>query len=115
MPAQRKYPEELRERAVKMVFEVRDRDGKWTVLGILEDLIPGKMQRRSAGKSSLNRTRPAAETCARTIRPQTADSLAVVRRARLRLWRPGQAGPRRAGAWPARGRRVRAQAGRRRR
>jgi transposase len=28
MPAQRKYPEELRERAVKMVFEVRDRDGK---------------------------------------------------------------------------------------
>jgi hypothetical protein len=25
MPAQRKYPEELRERAVKMVFEVRDR------------------------------------------------------------------------------------------
>ena len=28
MPAQRKYPEELRERAVMMVFEVRDRDGK---------------------------------------------------------------------------------------
>ncbi len=28
MPAQRKYPEELRERAVKMVFEVRERDGK---------------------------------------------------------------------------------------
>jgi transposase len=28
MPAQRKYPEELRERAVKMVFEVRDQDGK---------------------------------------------------------------------------------------
>ena len=28
MPAQRKYPEELRERAVKMVFEVREREGK---------------------------------------------------------------------------------------
>jgi transposase len=28
MPAQRKYPGELRERAVKMVFEVRDQDGK---------------------------------------------------------------------------------------
>jgi transposase len=28
MPAQRKYPGELRERAVKMVFEVRDREGK---------------------------------------------------------------------------------------
>ena len=28
MAAQRKYPEELRERAVKMVFEVRERDGK---------------------------------------------------------------------------------------
>ena len=31
MPAQRKYPkypEELRERAVRMVFEIRDRDGK---------------------------------------------------------------------------------------
>lgn len=28
MPAQRKYPEELRERAVMMVFEVRERDGK---------------------------------------------------------------------------------------
>ena len=28
MPAQRKYPEELRERAVKMVFEIRERDGK---------------------------------------------------------------------------------------
>jgi len=28
MPAERKYPEELRERAVKMVFEVRDQDGK---------------------------------------------------------------------------------------
>src|SRR6266700_8050321 len=28
MPAQRKYPGELRERAVKMVFEDRDRDGK---------------------------------------------------------------------------------------
>ena len=28
MPAQRKYPEELRERAVKMVFEVREREGR---------------------------------------------------------------------------------------
>ena len=28
MPAQRKYPEELRERAVKMVLEVRDREGR---------------------------------------------------------------------------------------
>jgi transposase len=28
MPAQRKYPEELRERAVKMVAEIRGREGK---------------------------------------------------------------------------------------
>jgi transposase len=28
MPAQRKYPEELRERAVKMVLEIRDREGR---------------------------------------------------------------------------------------
>ena len=28
MAAQRKYPEELRERAVKMVSEIRERDGK---------------------------------------------------------------------------------------
>jgi transposase len=28
MPAPRKYPDELRERAVKMVFEIRDQDGK---------------------------------------------------------------------------------------
>jgi transposase len=28
MTAQRKYPEELRERAVKMVFEVRERGGR---------------------------------------------------------------------------------------
>jgi transposase len=28
MPAQRKYSEELRERAVKMVLEIRDREGK---------------------------------------------------------------------------------------
>jgi transposase len=28
MPAQRKYPEELRERAVEMVLEIRDREGK---------------------------------------------------------------------------------------
>ena len=28
MPAQRKYPDELRERAVRMVLEIRDRDGK---------------------------------------------------------------------------------------
>ncbi len=28
MSAQRKYPEELRERAVKMVLEIRDREGK---------------------------------------------------------------------------------------
>ena len=28
MPAQRKYPEELRERAVMMVLEIRDREGK---------------------------------------------------------------------------------------
>jgi transposase len=28
MPAQRKYPEELRDRAVKMVLEIRERDGK---------------------------------------------------------------------------------------
>jgi transposase len=28
MPAQRKYPGELRERAVKMVLEIRDREGK---------------------------------------------------------------------------------------
>ena len=31
MAAQRKYPEELRKRAVKMLFEIRERDGKgWT-------------------------------------------------------------------------------------
>jgi transposase len=28
MPAQRKYPEELRARVVKMVLGIRDRDGK---------------------------------------------------------------------------------------
>jgi transposase len=28
MAAQRRYPDELRERAVKMVFEIRERDGK---------------------------------------------------------------------------------------
>jgi transposase len=28
MPAQRRYPDELRERAVKMVLEIRARDGK---------------------------------------------------------------------------------------
>src|ERR1700685_3731460 len=28
MPAQRKYPDELRERAVRMVLEIRVRDGK---------------------------------------------------------------------------------------
>jgi transposase len=28
MPAQRKYPGELRERAVKMVLEIRDHEGK---------------------------------------------------------------------------------------
>ena len=28
MAAQKKYPDELRERAVKMVFEIRERDGK---------------------------------------------------------------------------------------
>jgi len=28
MAAQRKYPDDLRERAVKMVFEIRERDGK---------------------------------------------------------------------------------------
>ena len=28
MAAQRKYPDELRERAVKMVFEIRELDGK---------------------------------------------------------------------------------------
>jgi transposase len=28
MPAQRKYPDELRERAVKVVLEIRARDGK---------------------------------------------------------------------------------------
>ena len=28
MTAQRKYPDELRERAVKMRFEVREREGK---------------------------------------------------------------------------------------
>lgn len=28
MPAQRKYPDELRERGLKMVLEIRARDGK---------------------------------------------------------------------------------------
>jgi len=28
MVAQRKYPDELRERAVRMVLEIRERDGK---------------------------------------------------------------------------------------
>jgi hypothetical protein len=28
MAAQRKYPDELRDRAVKIVFEIRERDGK---------------------------------------------------------------------------------------
>ena len=31
MPAQRKYPDELRERAVRMVLEIRARDGRATV------------------------------------------------------------------------------------
>ena len=39
MAAQRKYPEELRERAVKMVFEVREREGKG----------PGRRQSREIG------------------------------------------------------------------
>ena len=30
MPAQRKYPDELRERAVRMVLEIRARDGRAT-------------------------------------------------------------------------------------
>jgi transposase-like protein len=38
MPAQRKYPDELRERAVMMVLEIRQREGRamvsWPVLAI---------------------------------------------------------------------------------
>jgi hypothetical protein len=38
MAAQRKYPDELRERAVRMLFEVREREGvrgmgSWRVAG----------------------------------------------------------------------------------
>jgi hypothetical protein len=46
MAAQRKYPDELRERAVKMVFEIRERDGKghgcWPPAGL-------QLAHRSAG------------------------------------------------------------------
>jgi hypothetical protein len=35
MPAQRKYPEELRERAVKVVFEVRRGPAKSTTVRIV--------------------------------------------------------------------------------
>jgi hypothetical protein len=46
MPAQRKYPGELRERAVKMVFEVRDRDGKGCqARGVDEDGYAGWISR----------------------------------------------------------------------
>jgi hypothetical protein len=33
MAAQKKYPDELRERAVKMLFEVREREGKGNASG----------------------------------------------------------------------------------
>jgi hypothetical protein len=36
MAAQKKYPDELRERAVKMVFEIRERDGKGHVELLLD-------------------------------------------------------------------------------
>ncbi len=32
MPAQQKYPDELRERAMKMVLEIRQREGKGHVV-----------------------------------------------------------------------------------
>ena len=44
MAAQKKYPDELRERAVKMLFEVREREGRGH-----GELAPG---RTSAGCSS---------------------------------------------------------------
>ena len=44
MPAQRKYPDELRERAVRMVLEIRQREGKGH-----GELAPGGP---SAGRSS---------------------------------------------------------------
>jgi len=48
MAAQRKYPEELRERAVKMVFEIREQDGKGH----------GELRRRLGRLDSLLRAAP---------------------------------------------------------
>ena len=61
MAAQRKYPDELRERAVKMVIEIRERDGKghgeiarvagsWAFAR--RRCGPGCSRRKSTGKTS---------------------------------------------------------------
>ena len=67
MAAQRKYPEELRERAVKMVLEIRERDGKGRgeiarvgrQLGVIRRLCGPGCSRRKLTADSGRARRPA--------------------------------------------------------
>jgi transposase len=66
MPAQRKYPDELRERAVKMVLEIRQREGKGhgelarvgRQLGVHPEALRGWVKQAEIG----NGTRPGTTT-----------------------------------------------------
>ena len=75
MPAQRKYPDELRERAVKMVFEIRAREGKshgelaWVgrKLSVHPEALRGWVKQAETSTSSRRRPgRPRSSSALRT-------------------------------------------------
>jgi hypothetical protein len=105
MPAQRKYPVELRDRAVKAVLEIREREGKGhakAAAGRGDEHAAGRQQILAASYRAMHDAYREREAVFATVMADRADwdqatrqqrQLAVAADAELRRRHPGQRFP----------------------
>jgi transposase len=87
MAAQKKYPDELRERAVRMLFEVREREGKGhgelarvaRQLGVHPEALRSWQSRRKSTADRGPGPRPMISSGSRSWRRKTGSSAGLMR------------------------------------
>jgi hypothetical protein len=99
MAAQKKYPDELRERAVRMVLEIRERDGRgpgrtaagWAFPGVGQAASPGSRPphqctgaAKRAGRLPAGIVRPSSLTMSVVVRTESYSRAAVIALSPLR-------------------------------